>query len=356
MVSAGGASTATYGGSGAVIAAEPLTDTATTPVTFVCCVESGALEEQAVRLVASIRKWGGTLAACPILAITPRLGPPLRHETRRVFDEMEVTYIRQHLRKPYNWFKFMAKPRAMSIAEECATTDLIVWLDSDVLVIDEPFKFRLPDDVDIGACALSRHGGTTGPGDTNEPWWRAMCEAVDLSVDDLPWITTWMDEQRVRLYFNAGIFAYRRSSKFLETFEDCVCRILDARISSQKDGILFVDQAALGLAVVRLGLHYQAWPQLYNFNVGHGIEKYYQSDLMREARVLHYHNYMKSEAWPRFMQVLKQDRPAVAEWLAPLGPVDEPRIRRPYDMLRSAFKAYRRFRTTWFERAQGRPV
>ncbi len=86
-----------------------MTDTATTPVTFVCCVESGALEDQAVRLAASLRQWGGTFAVCPFLAITPRRGAPLRRDTRQAFDDLEVIYIRENVREPFAWFKFMAK-------------------------------------------------------------------------------------------------------------------------------------------------------------------------------------------------------------------------------------------------------
>ncbi|MFW6060597.1 MAG: hypothetical protein ACODAQ_10475, partial [Phycisphaeraceae bacterium] len=140
-------------------------------------------------------------------------------------------------------------------------------------------------------------------------------------------------------------------SGLCEMFDRCVRNILDARISSRKDGIGFVEQAALSLAVVRAGLRYELWPHAYNYNVGHGIERYYRDDELREAHVLHYHNYMRSDAWPRLLGMLQSQHPEVAKWLSTLGPVDEPRARRPHDMLRSAFKAYRMFRRVWYERA-----
>lgn len=332
------------------------TSTATTPVTFVCSVESGVLEQQAVRLAASIRKWGGSFSPCPILAITPRLGPPLRQETRRAFDELEVAYIRQHMRRPYNWYKFMAKLNALAIAEQHATTDLIVWLDSDTLMLGEPPRLRLSENIDLGVCAVSRHGGTTGPSDANEAWWAAMCKAAGLSLDDLPWVTTLLDQYRVRLYFNSGVFAYRRRSGLLRAYEECVRRILDAHISSHRNGIGFVEQSALSLAAVRAGLRYELWPHPYNFNIGHGIEQFYRPEEMREAHILHYHNYMRADAWHRMLKLLQEDRTDVADWLRPLGPVDERRMRGPNDMLRSAFKVYRKVCMKWHERAWGRMV
>ncbi len=220
--------------------------------------------------------------------------------------------------------------------------------------MEEPHGFRLPDQMAFGACPASRQGGTTGPGDPNERWWAMMCEEVGLSLEDLPWVMTVIDEQRVRLYFNAGVFAYRRSSGLLQTYDSCTRQILKARIASQQTGILFVDQVALPLAVAKLGLRYQAWPERYNFNVGHGLDKFYRGERMREARILHYHNYMKGEEWPRLLRMLENDRPAVAQWLAPYGPIHEKRIGGPRDLMRTAFKAYRKVRTTWYERARGR--
>ena len=38
-------------------------------VGFVCCVESGKLEQEAVRLVESLRRWGGRLSTAPVVAV-----------------------------------------------------------------------------------------------------------------------------------------------------------------------------------------------------------------------------------------------------------------------------------------------
>lgn len=49
------------------------------PITFVCCVESGLLENQTVRMIESLRRWGGRLRESPIFAVTPRIGSPLSY-------------------------------------------------------------------------------------------------------------------------------------------------------------------------------------------------------------------------------------------------------------------------------------
>jgi hypothetical protein len=64
------------------------------PITFVCCVESGLLENQTVRMIESLRRWGGQLRESPIFAVTPRMGLPLSRQTHRDFERLGVEYLR----------------------------------------------------------------------------------------------------------------------------------------------------------------------------------------------------------------------------------------------------------------------
>ena len=53
-------------------------------ITFVCCVESGSLESQTIRMVESLRRYGGKFANAPVIAVTPRFGAPLSKATLQV--------------------------------------------------------------------------------------------------------------------------------------------------------------------------------------------------------------------------------------------------------------------------------
>src|SRR5580700_3984300 len=85
--------------------------------TFVCCVESGGLESQTIRMVRSLRQHGGRVADAPIIAVTPRFGPPLSKNTTQVFNRLNVTHIRRAGNNPHPWFKFLNKPLALIAAE-----------------------------------------------------------------------------------------------------------------------------------------------------------------------------------------------------------------------------------------------
>jgi len=105
-------------------------------MTFVCCVESGSLESQTVRMVTSLRKRGGQFANAPIVAVTPRFGPPLSKQTHRAFDALDVTYIRRTSKFRFSWFKFLNKPLSLVFAEESIDSEVIGFLDSDLLFVD----------------------------------------------------------------------------------------------------------------------------------------------------------------------------------------------------------------------------
>jgi len=75
---------------------------ANTPdITFVCCVESGSLESQTIRMVESLRRYGGKFSTAPVIAVTPWFGPPLSKSTLQVFDNLKVTYLRPQIKQQF---------------------------------------------------------------------------------------------------------------------------------------------------------------------------------------------------------------------------------------------------------------
>jgi hypothetical protein len=94
-------------------------------ITVVCCVESGPLETSTVMMVQSLRRWGGRFADIPVIAVTPRFGPPLMRSTRQRFDELSVQHLRRRLSRKFGWYSFLNKPLALVGAEPMVKTDLI---------------------------------------------------------------------------------------------------------------------------------------------------------------------------------------------------------------------------------------
>jgi hypothetical protein len=210
----------------------------------------------------------------------------------------------------------------MARAEQFAQTEFIAWLDSDVLVLGEPSQLLLAHDEDFAACAPDRTIGTTGPGDPFEPFWREVCRTVGLTPDDLPWIVTEQESIRIRLYWNSGVFVYRRSTEFSQFHLDTTLKVMDARISSASAGNYFT-QHTLGLAMVLKGLRWRALPHSHNFTPP-TLESYQDPaglQRVKAAKILHYHDSMWPPKWGQFNSMMAASHPEVAAWLSKKPPM-----------------------------------
>lgn len=297
----------------------------TPQITFVCCIESGSLESQTIRMVQSLRQYGGRLADAPLVAVTPRFGPPLNRKTHQIFDicQVEHLYIRpdsQH--SQYSWNNFINKPCAVMAVNERAKTEAIGWLDSDILFVGEPDQLGLQADESFLACTSDQIGATTGPGDPLEPYWQAICQNLNLDIEALPWVTTQIEHARVRYYFNSGVFVYRRATAFAKQYLEFCIRILDSHIASKECGFFFADQIAMALASAKLNLSWRSLPLSHNYALSPKMhDVWYNEDKLRDAKIVHYHDAMWLPFWTTFLQCMQDTHPDVAEWLHSLGPM-----------------------------------
>ena len=298
--------------------------TTTPSISFVCCVESGPLEVGTLRLVESLRRWGGSFARAPVYAVTPRSGPGLARATLKDFERLDVRYLRRAPESNYSWFNFYNKPMAVALAEEAADTETVGWLDSDILVVGDPEELRLRDGEDFVACASDKEMGSSGPDDPYDPLWKAACRVLGIDLESLPWVVTEQEKMRIRLYWNGGIFVYRRATRFGARYLKTCTQLMDARNRTSAPGfsIGFNEMCAIGLSMHLMGLKWRALPYTHNQSIGSKSHAtWYREDQLRAARIVHYHDSMWPWFWDTFVQCLRATHPQVAEWVAPLGPM-----------------------------------
>ena len=289
-------------------------------LTLACCVEYGTLEEGTLRLVESLRRFGGPLSAARVVAVTPRRGPSVRRQTLQQFDELGVDYVRIAPPNRYVWQPYLNKYFALAEAEKRATGDLVAWVDSDVIVVAPPTDLLLAANEDFGACPRTAISGqpavTTSPPATGQ-----RLRATWVPLADLPWVTTASDpHERIRLYWNAGIFVYRPAVNFLEGWRSDIEQLLDQTDSSTLDKAFWADQVALSFTAVRKGLRLRHLPERANYGITTHFKSHLTSDGLRTAALLHYHDCMASENWAWFMDTISAALPDAHAWLAKLGP------------------------------------
>lgn len=288
-------------------------------VTFVCCIESGSLEQMTIRMVASLRFWGGKYKDATIIAVRPRRGAPLSKEVLKALEYYKVMYLSSNVNSQ-SWFKYMNKPHALNLADEYVQTEYMCWLDSDIIFLGEPFKTVNSLDDDFYACASDKNIGSTGEEDKFDPYWQHLCAELNLDVNLMPWVVTEYESHKIRLYFNSGVFLYRKSITFSKQYLNFCQRILNSKISNSESGMFFTDQVALGLTVYAMNLSYTALPLADNFPIN-GKKVLAGHDFNGDISILHYHDMMWENNWYKLLKIIEKRNPESLVWLNELGPV-----------------------------------
>ena len=290
-------------------------------VTFVCCIESGPLEEQTVSMIESLRKWGGAWSNKPVVAVTPRIGPPLTRSTRKALKDLNVEHLNFVADNKYAWKAFLNKHFSMAAVEEKCNTEYLCWLDSDLLILKEPVEFDLVHDVDFLACPSDSAGATRGGNDEMEQYWRRVCENLNVDFDSLPWVTTQMENEKIRFYFNSGVFLYRRDTQLSKHHLENTIKFFDSKITSNVTGTFFT-QHILGLTVHKLNLKWKELSVTHNYPIGSAsIESWRNCSELSDVHIFHYHDSMWQPCYQEFVQTLKGVASEQAEWLGAKGPL-----------------------------------
>jgi len=311
-------------------------------MTVVSCVEAGELEPKTIRMVESLRRFGGRFSDLDVIAVTPRLGPRLSPETYRRMSDLGVRHLRVRPKTRYIWHHYMNKAQAVMAVEEMVESDSVLWIDSDIMFLREPNDLELPDGVEFQASA-SDTGliGSHGSDDPHDAFWSRCASLIGYDVDDLPWLTTG-DGHRIRFYWNAGLFVYRRASRFGREFVVDFERAMAAGVARNHAQVHGMDQVILGLTVLRLGLAWREIPDTSNFPVISFLPQNFDPTKVEPVDVLHYHDSMSSELFPKLLETIRPGHPKVGEWLATEGALQDP-LSRGRRLLQEAFRMRRAF-------------
>ncbi len=185
--------------------------------TIVTVIEGGPLEHQIKLLVESLRRWGGSLANAPVIAVQPRRGPALSKSTSIALN-VSTSNIAAFIATTNSPGTLgSTRPPLFAMLRE-SHPGTIVWLDPDVIVLDDIPELWLdpenPNSAQFAACAPEQGIGTARDDDEHAPYFRAVCETLRVDFQSIPYIVTERDRVRIRAYWNAGIYAFVGASGF----------------------------------------------------------------------------------------------------------------------------------------------
>lgn len=188
-------------------------------IQFALIAEQGILEEQALLLCESIRRFSGRYRNSQISIISPRAGRRPSVETISRVRDMNVEYVEFDINSLVPTHGPSYKVHAAALIERQSNAASIAFLDSDIVIISEPDLDLYDYDsairpVDVkGMC-------TSGDTDEYDPYWRNLTRICDVDYDDIPFITTTVDQSVVKASYNGGFVITRRSAGIFQATED----------------------------------------------------------------------------------------------------------------------------------------
>jgi len=294
------------------------------PVIFAAFARDGGELRNTRILAESIREFGGGLKGAPIWIYAPEI--LLKTEKALVKDLIAVGAVVKASDAPdeSGAFSFAGKVFAAAKAEAAAAgkASILVWMDEDTVVLNEPGEFMLAGGKSLGyRPVMHQNIGSLYSEKPDEFWARVY---RDLSVPEtaiFP-MKTVVDRKTLRPYFNAGLLVVKPERGILRKWAGCFTvlyrdAVLVDMCRRDERRRVFLHQAALSGAILSL-LERDEMAQLsdrYNypvfFKAMYGAEK--EFDAIDGVVTLRYDVYFQKPA-PDWAERLKGPA-ATVSWL-----------------------------------------
>lgn len=310
-------------------------------IRFVACAERGPLEEKALLLVRSIRRFGGRWADAPIDTFAPRAGHDLSPAVRRALEADGVTHHDEVLNRDFGHYPIANKIFAAARAEELAGEDIVVFLDTDTVILSEPAALALPDGIDAAVRPVEFHrwrepaegdprwatrhrrASSAGDGDPADEYWLRMYALC--GVEARPFVETSCDRMRIRAYANSGLVAARRTAGIFARWRSDFLTLAAAGHHPRGGDLHYLDQLSLAATLARIWDRVQLLDGRYNYPL---VGRPLLGEPLRSARLdqlvhVHYNRYFHVDGFLASLEPPVERDGAVAPWLQQQLPLRE---------------------------------
>jgi hypothetical protein len=237
-----------------------------TSIAFLICTEAGPIEDYSLLLVESIRKFGGSLKDAPIYSFEVRNTPEISQKTSKALKALDVVHVREFLNNKYPDFAFANQPCLGTWAEENLDADILVLLDSDQILFNEPEEFLLPSEYDIGVRPVFiKNVGSEGQNDPNEEYWQKLYEIVGTKNN--MFVTSTVDQKNIRAYWNGGLVVVKRNLGLFSNWKNNLEKVMESKIQPRNGGIFYVSQTTMAATICAMTEKVWTLSPQYNYPI-----------------------------------------------------------------------------------------
>jgi hypothetical protein len=211
--------------------------------------EAGQLEQEALLMVESLRRYGGSLKDTPLYSYQVRAGREIAESTVKGLESFGVQHQALILNSRYPNYPLANKPLLCAHVEQEIDAEMIVFLDSDLVFFSEPKEFLLPADYDLGIRPEhNKMIGSSGAADPNNAFWDEL-HAIAQVKNDL-YVMTTVDRQEIRAFFNSGVVAVRRSAGIFTAWKENFEKLVSTKdVSSINKENFYFEQSMFSATV-----------------------------------------------------------------------------------------------------------
>ncbi|MFX1483776.1 MAG: hypothetical protein ACFFCP_11390 [Promethearchaeota archaeon] len=230
-------------------------------------------EYNTLLFVESIREFAGDFANVPIWCYFPGSDSQISSKLKERLLALDVQLLPFHI---VDTFPFLANAQAASMAEKRARGefDILAWLASNTVFLQEPSEYRLKDGKMLGYRPV--HHALIGSR-YNEPldeFWTKIYEYCQVPKERIFPMNPHIEETQIRPYFNSGSLVSRPEKglfgnwfeSFLEQYQ-----LPEFREYYKRDGryAIFIHQSILSGIILSKFTHEEIieFPPSYNYPV-----------------------------------------------------------------------------------------
>ena len=226
---------------------------------FAATVAPSSPDNEVLMLFESLRTFGGELSDSPSIVLVSEAAGPLSDEVKERFQALNVRLLPFALDEEARQFPFASLAYASAQAEEHAKgkAELLVWMNSNTLVINSPTDFLLSQGTNFAYRPV--HHTKIGPVYEKplDSFWAQIYQHCGVEDGRAFPMETCVRDNTLRPYFNAGLFVVRPEQGLLETWCDYfeqLYRHPDFKPFYEKDMLygIFMHQAVLSGVVLNM--------------------------------------------------------------------------------------------------------
>ena len=265
-------------------------------------------EINAVLLVESLRAFAGKFSESDIWVFMPDYGEQLSEQAVERLNRLGVKIFPFVVDRADLKFFFMGEILAVALAEAMAADQhqIVVWMDSNTVVLREPAELELQGSFQLGYRPVHHLLLGSRYDQPLDPFWSLVYQTCNVPQQRVFPMKPVVEDLRMRPYFNAGILASRPQNGLFGEWKDTFVRNYRSEefqpfYENDRRYIIFLHQAILSAVILckfdRDELLELPWTYNYPLHLFDQDQTAMRPDRLEELVTFRHEGFHQQAAW-----------------------------------------------------------